>query len=421
MKKIYIHLIGNLLLFGMFLFGCTPNRSETKLVNQVGNYDMRTGLSPSRLTIAMWDFSWLYQHYDGGYFQDYEEVTDELIERGFNTVRIDAFPLVIGKMEDKNQEITIEGDPLRNWGASDRDRKHALISELLEFMKITQEKNISVILSSWGQGVLEFPDVRNEYANPADHWKAWEKVLDILKEEDLLYHVVYVDFDQEFPFFSPVGPELERLGQVKEKRISSASADMDKFNWNPEQMKFVREYLNSTLTHFQGKYPELRFTFSLTAYWKEVKAMNIRSFDVLELHFWLNQSERFTSRSGFPGLTKDRGNHDYKDYMERLEKTMLSSRPILMKDMHNRLAWAKEWAEEIGAPLTTTEAWGPWWHMDHKDMTWQWLYDWCEECMQLASHYQLWGATPWNYSHPYWENWTNIEWYNKVNIRFLEN
>jgi hypothetical protein len=41
--------------------------------------------------------------------------------------------------------------------------------------------------------------------------------------------------------------------------------------------------------------------------------------------------------------------------------------------------------------------------------------------MQLASDYQLWGATPWNYSHPYWENWTNLEWYKKVNGRFLEN
>ena len=106
--------------------------------------------------------------------------------------------------------------------------------------------------------------------------------------------------------------------------------------------------------------------------------------------------------------------------MDRLKKTMLSSRPMLLKDMHNRLAWAKEWSEEIGAPLTTTEAWGPWWHMDHPNLTWEWLYDWCEEGMKLSSQYGLWGTTPWNYSHPYWENWKNVEWYKKVNNRFLE-
>jgi hypothetical protein len=247
----------------------------------------------------------------------------------------------------------------------------------------------------------------------------------------LLSHVVYVDFDQEFPFFSPVAAELNRLGQVQKEKSASTAAAMeaagnpgavfDRLHWNTEQMKFVREYMNSTLQHFQWKYPELRFTFSITAYWKEVRALNIKSFDVLELHFWLNQSERFTARSGFPGLTKDRGDHDYKDYMDRLNKAMLSTRPMLLKDMHNRLAWAKEWSEEIAAPLTTTEAWGPWWHMDHKDLTWEWLYDWCEEGMSLASEYELWGATPWNYSHPYWENWENVVWYNRVNNSFLEN
>jgi hypothetical protein len=39
--------------------------------------------------------------------------------------------------------------------------------------------------------------------------------------------------------------------------------------------------------------------------------------------------------------------------------------------------------------------------------------------MGLASDYGLWGTTPWNYSHPYWENWKNIEWYKKVNNGFL--
>lgn len=423
--------INSLLLTLLLLNGCATKHSEIKREKQFVNYDMRSELSPSRLTIAMWDFSWLYQHYKGGFFEDYDKVTYELIERGFNAVRIDAFPLIIGKMETNEQEVTIKGNPLENWGASDKNRNHAVVKELLDFMKITKEKNISVILSSWGLEALEFTDIRKDYANPEDHWKAWEKVLDILKENDLLSHVVYVDFDQEFPHFSPLAPELNRLGQQTSDEHFSASdameaagsinSNFDKLNWNPEQMKFVRSYLTSTLAHFQKKYPELRFTFSFTTHWKEVRAMHIKNFDVLELHFWMSSSERFDIRTGFNALQKDRGDHDYKEYMDRLNKTMHSVRPMLLKDMHNRLAWAKDWSEEIGAPLTTTEAWGPWWHMDHKDLTWEWLYDWCEEGMELSSEYQMWGTTPWNYSHPYWENWKNVEWYNKLNRRFLEN
>jgi hypothetical protein len=200
-----------------------------------------------------------------------------------------------------------------------------------------------------------------------------------------------------------------------------AGTNYKKLAWNPLQMEFVHDLMSSTLSHFQKNYPGLRFTFSLTAYWEEVRALNLNLFDVLELHIWMVQSPRFSSRSQFDALVKDRGEHDYSDYMSRIDQTMKSVRPMLLKDMHNRLAFAKEWSEEIGAPLTTTESWGPWWHMDHKDLDWKWLSDWCEQCMGLASDYGLWGATPWNYSHPYWDNWKNIEWYKKVNTGFINN
>jgi len=421
-----------ILLLSVLLQSCKESRPDkTPACQNRTGYDMRNDLSPQRLTIAMWDFSWMFMHYPGGAFEDFDKATDELLERGFNTIRIDAFPLIIGKLDSLNQVITIPGNPLFNWGQSDKDRLHSPVQELISFMEITKSKNINVILSTWGNGCVEFPDILKDYTDQKVFWGAWERTLNILKEKDLLSHVAYVDFDQEFPFFSPFQFEINRLGAIqKENKISSAgamedagkaSSDYKKLAWNPLQMEFVRDLMSSTLTNFQKKYPGLRFTFSLTAYWEEVRAMNLNLFDVLELHIWMVQSPRFGTRSQFDALVKDRGEHDYTDYMDRINKTMKSVRPMLLEDMHNRLAFAKEWSEEIGAPLTTTESWGPWWHMDHKDLDWKWLYDWCEQCMGLASDYGLWGATPWNYSHPYWENWKNIEWYKKVNGGFINN
>jgi len=368
-------------------------------------------------------------HYPGGAFEDFDKTTDELLERGFNTIRIDAFPLIIGKLDSLNQEITIPGNPLFNWGPSDKDRLHAPVQELISFMEVTKSKNINVILSTWGTGCSEFPDILKGYADRKVFWAAWERTLDILKEKDLLSNVAYVDFDQEFPFFSPFQFEINRLGVIQEENKTSSAGAMedagktrsgyDRLAWNPAQMEFVHDLMSSTLTHFQKKYPGLRFTFSLTAFWEEVRALKLNLFDVLELHIWMSSSPRFGTRSQFDATVKDRGVHDYREYMDRINQTMKSVRPMLLKDMHNRLSFAKEWSEEIGAPLVTTESWGPWWHMDHKDLDWKWLYDWCEECMGLASDYGLWGATPWNYSHPYWENWKNIGWYQKVNKAFL--
>ena len=373
-------------------------------------YDMREDLEPRRMTIAMWDYSWLYGHYPGGPFEDLDKATNELIERRFNTVRIDAFPLLIAELDMKGESTYVHpADPTSNWGPSEVEQEHNVVEELLEFMRITKRKGIYVILSSWGQGD------RASFTEREVFWKAWERVIDLLGGQGLLDHVVYIDLDQEFPYFSPFRQELSRLGR------GGDLVPRGEGRWNVAQMAFVRDYHESTLKHFQKRYPGLRFTFSQSGFWEEVRSLGIRHFDVLEVHIWMDQT-RFNVRTDFDEMTKKRDTSiDYSKYMEQVRATLKAMRPMLLRNMHSRLAFAKEWAEEIGAPLVTTEAYGPYWHMDHPDLEWDWLYDWCEECMALTSQYQFWGSTPWNFCHPFWDNWPNVDWYRKVNGAFLEN
>jgi len=387
------------------------------------NYDLREQLSPKRLTIAMWDFSWLNSHYPGASFADFDQVTDELLERGFNTVRIEAFPWIIGNLGRPDETVTIPEEPLANWGMCDRDRLHAVAQELAEFMTITRNKGIYVILSTWGSVCKEYPD-----KTPENFLMVWEKTLAFLNERGLLEHVLYIDLDQEFPYFSPNSTNLREL--AKGPAAEASISDVDAMNaaglrrpqrglaWNEEQLDFVSNLFNESIAHFQRLYPEKRFTFSLTGFWDECRLLKLKCLDVLELHCWVH-GPKFDNRTGFNELTKDRGKHDYADYQRRINATFNSVRPMLLQEMHQRLATAAAWAGEVCAPLTTTEAWGPWWHMDHPDLSWNWLREWCAECNQLAAQYGFWGSTPWNYSHPYWANWRDIDWYCDVNHAFL--
>jgi hypothetical protein len=364
----------------------------------------------------MWDFSWLNGHYPGGWAEDFDKVTDELIERKFNTVRIDACPMLIDTLvREGRTKHTIKAQPKATWGFSTIDYEHDVVAELKEFMQITKRKGLYVILSSWG-------DHKEKYTNREDFWKAWETTSDILQKDNLLDHVLYVDFDQEFPYFSPFADELKRLGEETSKAPGDLADAMDQAGagvgqWNAKQAAFVKDYFESTFAHFHQKYPQMRFTFSLTSFWKEVRAINPKGIDVLELHIWIeDQLDKWT---GFNKLKKDRDpKNDYKEYMAKIREAM-KNKDQLKKHMIGQLDFATAWANELGVPLTTTEAWGPWWHMDHPDLKWDWLYDWCEYCMGLSGDYGFWGSTPWNYSHPYWKNWSNIEWYQRVNNRFL--
>ncbi len=381
-------------------------------------YDMRNDLEPRRLAMAMWDYSWINGHYPGGYFEDFDKAADMLIERGFNSVRIDCLPMMVHHYKTMDAIYHIPANPLASWGPSFKAHDHKLLPELIDFVATMKNKGIYTILSTWGANGQNYRD-REKFHS------AWEFTLNLLKEQDLLTHIAYVDFDQEFPYFSPFQPRLNELGQSKSESIDSLGDAMEaagqgytRLAWNRAQMDFVNSYFHSTCTYFQQRFPELRYTFSLTSYWDEVRAMKPYYLDVIELHFWIHDP-RFDQRSGFNKIAKDRSKQDLREYMANLKKTLKTSRATLLQQMTNRMAKAHAWSEEIGAPLTTSEAWGPWWHMDHPHLEWDWLYEWCETCMALAENYQFWGLTPWNYCHPYWDNWANKTWYRKVNHRFL--
>ena len=52
------------------------------------------------VAIAMWDFSWLLRHHPAGEFWDWSKVLDELVERGYNAMRIDVFPALVAAGPD---------------------------------------------------------------------------------------------------------------------------------------------------------------------------------------------------------------------------------------------------------------------------------------------------------------------------------
>ncbi|MDD5706718.1 MAG: cellulase-like family protein [Kiritimatiellae bacterium] len=391
------------------------------------SYDLREGLQPRRVTNAMWDFSFLFGHYPGGPFEDWDRALDELLERGFNTVRIDCFPWLAGQLKDEHELITIPATPLANWGYSDTARQHALVDELVEFMTLTKRKGIHVILSTWGCGCAEYAGAAVYGGMPeakgpelTELFRAgWERILRIFSERDLLSHVLFVDLDQEFPHFSCHNAQLSRLGEASGAGMEAAGGAKRGVGllWNEAQLGFVTELFENTLSHFQWLYPEQRFTFSLTSFWREVRALNLKCLDVLELHIWIGQ--RFDVRTGFCKMAKSNVEQDYQDYQRRITAALKVMRPMLLQEMINKLAFASEWAKESAAPLITTEAWGPWCSWERPEIEWDWFRDWCAECMALAAKFGFWGVTTWNCAQPHWKNWSSKDWYREVNGAFL--
>ena len=70
--------------------------------------------------IAMWDFSWLHRHHPAGSFEDWDRVLDGLVDRGYNAIRMDAFPALVA--------ADSEGGALLAGPVQERDDRNARIA-----------------------------------------------------------------------------------------------------------------------------------------------------------------------------------------------------------------------------------------------------------------------------------------------------
>ena len=95
----------------------------------------------------MWDFSWLERRWPGAGYEDWDKVLDELSVRGYNAVRIDAYPHLIAE------------DPMKEWtlfpvwdqqarGSPDINKVRVQPALNLLIAKC-KKRNVKVGLSTW--------------------------------------------------------------------------------------------------------------------------------------------------------------------------------------------------------------------------------------------------------------------------------
>jgi len=81
----------------VLLSGCALYQGKSQ-----GKSSLLSTESPK--AVAMWDYSWLLRRYDGGGFEDWDKSLDELVYRGYDTVRIDCFPHFISTPSSDQKE-----------------------------------------------------------------------------------------------------------------------------------------------------------------------------------------------------------------------------------------------------------------------------------------------------------------------------
>lgn len=341
----------------------------------------------------MWDFSWLERRWPRAGYEDWDRALDELAERGYDAVRIDAYPHLVAAGPEREWELP----PMWNqsdWGSPALCRVQVMPA-LLEFIGKCAMRGIKVALSTWFRE--DATQQRLLIPTPSRHAEIWTTVLDHIRAAGLLDAILYVDFCNEWPLklWAP---------------FFRNDPDPDCLWTTPASIAWMKE----SIRVFKGSYPDLRCCYSFTTELQNWRGADVSDFDLLELHIWMAQQSDFYKRVGYSyERFESKGYENLVRFGERLYRSDESHwQAALIASVAN----AAEWSRACGKRLVTTECWGI---VDYKDwplLDWGWVKELCVLGVEEACATGCWEAVATsNFCGPQFVGmWRDVEWHQRL-------
>jgi hypothetical protein len=356
------------------------------------------------LAIAMWDFSWLERRWPGAGYEDWDRALDELGERGYDAVRIDAYPHLVAAGAEREWELL----PIWNqhaWGSPAPCRVRVQ-PELNRFIAACGRRGIHVALSSWFR--QDRDDVRMRIGGPDDLAASWEATLSSIAADGLLDQILYVDLCNEFPV-PAYTPFLYRDGS---QEVPSRTT--------PELTRWMADAIAAV----RAGHPELDLCFSFCTELGEWRDQDVSFMDLLEPHVWMAfpETSDFYPRIGYE-LGPDSFDPSGYERLARLGEQLYRSDPAHWRErLGAAVDSAAAWSRAAGKPLVTTEGWAVVTFKDWPGLDWGWVKELCEVGVDSAVATGRWAAvTTSNFCGPQFVGmWRDVEWHRRLTDRIHE-
>lgn len=345
------------------------------------------------LAIAMWDFSWLERRWPSAGYEDWDRALDGLCERGYDAVRIDAYPHLVSADPARNWELLPQWT-VQDWGAPARTRV-TVQPDLNRFLERCAAHGVRVALSTWFRQDLD--DTRLGLRTPQDLGRVWADTLAGL-DPGVRGALLYVDLCNEFPI-APWAPFLP--GQPDFRRAA------------PEGERWMREATDAV----RARFPELPLTFSVCTEIDTWPGQDVGMLDLLEPHLWMAQWTDFYDRVGYAYERFDPAGYD--NVARHAERLYRQSPEHWQAGLRRAVDTAADWSRASGRPLVTTEGWGI---VDYKDgplLDWGWVKELCELGVGLALDTRRWAALcTSNFCGPQFRGmWRDLAWHRRLTDR----
>lgn len=349
------------------------------------------------LAVTMWDFSWLERRWPGGGYDDWGRSLDELAERGYDAVRIDAYPHLVAAGRERDWELVPVWSQER-WGSPEPIRIRVMPA-LIEFISLCRARRIRVALSSWFR--QDRSDVRLSINSPKRLAEIWAITLDALDREGLRDDLLWVDLCNEFPLelWAPFVPRGEEAAELA------------------GGLKAGTRWMRESIAALRPDAPALDLTFSFDAEDEPWAAQDVGFLDFLELHLWMAQWSDFYDAIGYEwDLFGPRG---YEALAARGESTYRSDPDRWIQGLTAGIEAAATWSRLAGQRIVTTEAWASVNYRDDPRLDWGWIKELCEVGVARALATGRWAALcTSNFCGPQFSGmWSDLDWHRRLTDR----
>lgn len=403
------------------LAGLAASADENVEVAAVGQYAISNQKKP--LAIAMWDFSWILRHQRMDTFENWDTVLDGLVERGYNAIRIDAMPDFIAP-DANGQTVDEYFWAKENWNpglwANDYSIHIRPREALLEFLPKCYDRGIHVGLSTW------FIGKEKRFRDGDGLYRAWDGTLSLLDQHGLLDRVLYVDLLNEYPLWHGYDWLRDELNvradaaTFRAKKPDVHVADADAFVkrgvFTPAQREFFNTFLNDTISRLKTKWPRLDFMASFTCD-VPVEDIDLSKCGALDYHGWFNYYPEvygIIDHTNIPGPNDIR----FEQMQKRLNEFWQQNRSKMIDWIAARIKAVADHAAKYRIPCGNTEGWGAANWMDHPALTWDFIKEAGDICVDLALANGYKFICTSNFTHPQFRGmWNDVKWHQRLTSR----
>lgn len=374
------------------------------------------------LAITMVDYSWMLKHHRYGAYEDYDKFFTELVERGYNAVRMDCFPHLIAADENGEIQETFlhkkEDRKTLLWGYDFSIRSNPRKS-LIEFLTKCREYGVHAGLSTWF--IHHGTDRSKIFRSVEDFVRAWDETLTFIKDNGLMDVVTYVDMLNEYPLahgLTWLDEELNKLGTVALFKENNPDANIppegmfEVGGWfNDLQTEYYQEFMRDSINRLKEKWPNLDIFASETG--QEDVTQDYSNFDAIDKHFWFVHNKEIEEKTGFRKMTRskdtDLGFHD--TYYKGL-KHWDANKARYGLWMEGRIKNLADLGKQYGVPVGNTEGWGAVFWEDNPTIDWRFIKESAEIAVPLAAKHGYKFTCTSNFTCPQFKGiWEDIAWH----------